>query len=143
MNHFFIIFLNSAKLNLPSPLESNFKNAQKEIVYICQIHRHLHLIYLILGQVLGQLVHLPLGHIAVLVLVVQLERHLSLVHLVWWRRFLRDSSENSFLLFLLLIYQLYFLDGLLGFFLSVSMARKTVLVFAQKCPNSVKSKSPD
>ena len=132
-----------SKAQPPITIRIKFYKCRKGTNYLFQIHGQLHLIYLVLGQVPGQLVHLPLGHIAVLVLVVQLERHLSLVHLVWWRRFLRDSSENSFLLFLLLIYQLYFLDGLLGFFLSVSMARKTVLVFAQKWPNSVKFKSPD
>ena len=41
------------------------------------------LVYLILCQVLSQFVHLPLGHIAILILVIQLEGHLSLVKLVW------------------------------------------------------------
>ena len=51
-----------------------------------------HLLHLLLGECLGQLDHLPLGDVAVLVLVIQLECHLCLVLLVWRRRRLLCST---------------------------------------------------
>ena len=53
-----------------------------------------HLVYLVLGQVLGQLVHLPPGHITVLIFIVQLESHLRLVQFVNCRRLLGNPSKN-------------------------------------------------
>ena len=44
-----------------------------------------HLLHLFLGECLGQLDHLPLGDVAILVLVKQTECHLCLVALAWKR----------------------------------------------------------
>ncbi len=60
-----------------------------------------HLVYLVLGEGLGELGHLGLGDVSVLVLVVQLEGHLRLVLLLHGRpaariRPLKGQSHQTF-----------------------------------------------
>ncbi len=61
----------------------------------------MYLVYLVLGEGLGELGHLRLGDVSVLVLVVQLEGHLSLVLLLHGRpaarvRPLKGQSHETF-----------------------------------------------